>query len=319
MFLQNNTNTNTSGKIIENASEVTNVAYGSINNLLTSMVEKLPLIAAGIVVLIFFWILGKILKSIFLSTSSRTKLDNRLRILFSRLITITIFVLGFFTALTIIIPNFSFGQLIAGLGFTSFIVGFATKDILNNLLSGVLILWKQPFHIGDYIFIKDKQGEVKYIGVRATRLGMDDGEQILIPNGEMYSNALVIRSAGAHRRMRLKISIGYEAKVQEAKALILKVLQRMETIVSEPTPSVYVTDLTADGINLSVYFWVDTKANRPLKVFDEVAMGINRELREAKIDLYPSSPMILKNEGNIDLLSEDKENKEDKDDKKEMF
>lgn len=168
MFLQN-TNTNTSGKIIENASEVTNVAFSSIDNLINQIIQQLPLVAAGIIVLSFFWLLGKIFKAIFLSTSKRTRLDNRLRILVSRLITITIFVLGFFTALTIVIPNFSFGQLIAGLGFTSFIVGFATKDILNNLLSGVLILWKQPFHIGDYIFIKDKQGSVKYIGVRATR------------------------------------------------------------------------------------------------------------------------------------------------------
>ncbi len=133
---------------------------------------------------------------------------------------------------------------------------------------------------------------------------MDDGEQILIPNGEMYSNALVIRSAGSHRRMRLKIIIGYESKVQEAKAVILRVLENLETIVAEPNPTVYVTDLVAEGINLSVYFWVDTDKNSPLKVFDEVAMGINRELREAKIDLYPTNPVIIKNEDNVDLSSD---------------
>ncbi len=302
MFLQNS-NSTALDKTIESASEVTTTAYSSIDNLINQIVAQLPLVAAGMIVLVFFWLLGKIFKAIFLSTSSRTKLDERLRILVSRLISITIFVLGFFTALTIIIPNFSFGQLVAGLGFTSFIIGFATKDILNNLLSGVLILWKQPFHIGDYIFIKDKQGSVKYIGVRATRLGMDDGEQILIPNGEMYSNALVIRSAGSHRRMRLKISIGYGSKVQEAKAIILRVLEKLETIVNEPHPTVYVTDLVAEGINLSVYFWVDTDKNSPLKVFDEVAMGINRELREADIGLYPPNPVIIKNEDNVDISS----------------
>lgn len=306
MLLQNS-NTNAPEKIIQNASEVTNVAYGSINDLINSIVGHLPLVAAGIVVIIFFWIFGKIIKALFLSTSKRTHLDERLKILFSRLIGVSIFIIGFFTALTIIIPNFSFGQLIAGLGFTSFIVGFATKDILNNLLSGVLILWKQPFHIGDYIFIKDKQGEVKYIGVRATRLGMDDGEQILIPNGEMYSNALVIRSAGAFRRMRLKISIGYKSNVQKAKSLILNVLENSESIVPEPQPSVYVTDLNPDGINLSVYFWVDTKSNSPLKTFDGAAMGINRRLREAKISIYPPHPVILKNEDNIDLSGDDDE------------
>ena len=197
MFLQN---TNASGKVLESGLEITSVAYSSVNNLAESAVYLLPKIAAGLIVLIFFWLLSKGFKKIFRATSERTKLDNRLQILFSRLIGIGILVLGVFTALTIIVPTFGFGDLIAGLGFTSFIVGFAAKDILNNLFSGVLILWKEPFKIGDYIFVKDKQGKVEYIGVRATSLKMDDGERILMPNGEMYSQPLVIRGAGAARR-----------------------------------------------------------------------------------------------------------------------
>nr|HMS42799.1 mechanosensitive ion channel [Pyrinomonadaceae bacterium] len=193
MFLQNS---NTAAKVIEDASQVPKVAYRSINDLLVAAIEQLPLIAAGIVVLAVFWLFAKILKSAFFATSKRAKLDYRLRVLISRLIGAAIFVIGIFAALTVIVPSFKFGDLIAGLGFTSFIVGFATKDILNNLLSGVLILWKQPFHIGDYIFIKDKQGKVEHIGVRATSLRMDDGEMIIIPNGEMYSEPLTIRGAG---------------------------------------------------------------------------------------------------------------------------
>jgi small-conductance mechanosensitive channel len=81
-------------------------------------------------------------------------------------------------------------------------------------------LWKQPFQIGDYIFVKDNQGKVEYIGVRATTLRMDDGEQILMPNGDLYSNPLTIRGAGAERRMNLKISIGYDAEIEQAKSAI---------------------------------------------------------------------------------------------------
>lgn len=269
--------------------EITGVAYQSMSALLDSLLKEIPLIIAGIIVLAIFWLVGKIVKKVFLSTSKRAQLDDRLRILFSRLITVVILIIGFFSALTIVIPNFTFGQLIAGLGFTSFIVGFATKDILNNLLSGVLILWKQPFHIGDYIFIKDKQGEVQYIGVRATRLSMDDGEQILIPNGEMYLNSLVIRNAGAHRRMKLSISIGYDSRVREAKQIVLEVLEDLNSIVAEPKPSVYVTDLAAEGIVFSIYFWVNTKEQSPMKVFDEAAIGINRALRDAGITIYPQN------------------------------
>ncbi len=290
MYFQNS---NVSTRIVDNASQISNVAWSSINNLLTSLVGGLPYFVAGLIVLLLFWLLAKIVKSVFLSASKRTNLDLRLRILVSRLIVIGIFVLGCFTALTIIIPAFHFSDLIAGLGFTSFIVGFATRDILNNLLSGVLILWKQPFQIGDYIFVKDKQGKVEYIGVRATTLRMDDGEMILMPNGDMYSSALVIRGAGAERRMKLQISIGYDAEIEQAKASILQVLNQTQGVVVEPHPSVYVTELAAEGVNLSILFWIKTEENKPLEVFDAVATAIKNALTDAKIELYPTDSSVV--------------------------
>lgn len=301
MFLQN---TNAPAKVLESASQVTNVAYSSVDNLVKSAVEQLPYIASGLVVLAFFWLLSKGFKKLFWVTSERAKLDGRLRILFSRLIGIVILVMGIFTALTVIVPSFRFGDLIAGLGFTSFIVGFATKDILNNLLSGVLILWRQPFKIGDYIFVKDKQGKVENIGVRATTLMMDDGERILMPNGEMYSQPLTIRGAGAARRMKLPISIGYEAEIERAKAKIISVLNDTNGVADDPKPSVYVTDLASEGVNLSIYFWLNTNESKPMEVFDRVATGIKRALSKSDIEIYPTSPIIVQ-EAKAQILSEE--------------
>ena len=291
MFLQNS-NTN---RILDNASQISQVTYNSINNLLTSVFDRLPNIVAGILVLFLFWLLGKIVTKIFQATTGRTKLDNRLRILFSRLIGVAVIILGIFTAFTVIVPSFEFGDLIAGLGFTSFIVGFAAKDILNNLFSGVLILWHQPFRIGDYIFVKDKQGKVEYIGVRATTLRMDDGERILMPNGDMYSNALVIRGAGAERRMKLNVSIGYEADIRQAKSNILRVLQDLDGVVDEPKSNVFVTDLAAEGVKLSIYFWINTDTHRAMDVVDVVATAVKESLSKADIELYPPGSVIVQN------------------------
>jgi len=307
-FMQNS---NTASKVIENASLIPKVILDSVDALLTKFFERLPYFVAGIIVLMVFWLLGKIVRSIFLAASNRTKLDWRLRILFSRLLVISIFVLGILTALTVIIPAFSFGDLIAGLGFTSFIVGFATKDILNNLLSGVLILWKQPFQIGDYIFVKDKQGKVEYIGVRATTLRMDDGELILMPNGDMYSNALTIRGASAERRMNLNISIGYDAEIERAKASILNVLQAVAGVVKEPSPSVFVTELAAAGVNLSIYFWIKTSENKPMEVFDDVATGIKNALSEAKIELFPAASPAVAQDTNNKVAADVQDEKEE--------
>jgi small-conductance mechanosensitive channel len=138
---------------------------------------------------------------------------------------------------------------------------------------------------------------------------MDDGEGILIPNGEIYSNALIVRQSGSARRVKLQISIDYEAKVSRAKDIILSVLEGLEEVVAEPSPGVYVTKLSSEGITLSVYFWVDTEKYSPLKAFDNAASGINRELREAKITLYPPSTVILQN-GQEDIADSESNEKD---------
>ncbi|MEP6901413.1 MAG: hypothetical protein ABJA66_06655, partial [Actinomycetota bacterium] len=88
MFLQNS---NSSSKIVSGAWTIKEITQQSINNILASMVERLPYLIAGIIVLFIFWLLSKIIRSIFWSASGRTKLDKRLRILFSRLIVVFIF------------------------------------------------------------------------------------------------------------------------------------------------------------------------------------------------------------------------------------
>jgi small-conductance mechanosensitive channel len=287
-------NTNTSTKVVEKAAEIPGVAYQSINDLLEALVAYSPRILAGVFVLFIFWVFAKILKVAFLRTSGKAKLDPRLRTLVGRLLVVAISVFGVFTAMTVVIPKFGFGDLIAGLGFTSFIIGFATKDILSNFLSGILVLWQEPFKIGDYVFVKSNQGQVEHIGVRATRLRMDDGERILIPNGEMYGSTLIIRESGTKRRMNLKISTSYNADIIETKAIIQKVLLEAEGVEKTPKSDVYVTDLASEGVNLSIYFWVDTEENSPIRVFDDIATKIKDSLSRSGITIYPPTLAVLK-------------------------
>lgn len=290
-------NTKPAEEFAESTLDITQVAYKSINNLVESVVAQLPYVISGLLVIVFFWLLAKLLRVVFMQTSQRTGLDERLRVLFGRLLVVTVVVLGIFTALTVIIPNFTFGNLIAGLGFTSFIVGFATKDILNNLLSGVLILWQQPFKVGDYVLVKGNEGDVEYIGVRATRLKMNDGERVLVPNGDMYTNALIIRSAGALRRMKLQLSVDYDTHIKMAKEIIERVLRGIEGVENEPEPRIYVTDLASDGINLAIYFWVNTERHSPIAVLDEIATEIKDSLHEEEIMLYPPTRTVVRTEG----------------------
>ena len=273
--------------------DVQSTVIESIHGLFTSIFGRLPFLIAALIVLVLFWLLSKFFRYLFMAATRRTGVDMRLRLLIARLIVGFVYIIGVFTALTVVIPSFDFGSVIAGLGFTSFVIGFATKDILNNFLSGILILWQRPFEIGDYLFVGKDQGKVEYIGVRATSLRKDDGELVLIPNGDMYSSALTIRGAGAKRRMTLKFNLGYDTDVDRAKGITYTALAEAQGVVQEPKANVYVTDLASEGVLVTVNFWLDTNEDKPLAVYDRVAIAIMTALNTADIELFPPGAMIV--------------------------
>lgn len=275
--------------LITLAGEIKKAVWVSIDGMIRSFAERLPYLAAGIIVLLIFWMLSRFLKRAFLAAGNRTSIDVRLRILFGRIVAGAVIAIGILTALTVVIPSFDLGSLIAGLGFTSVIVGFAAKDIVNNFLSGILILLQRPFAIGDYLFVGSNQGRVEYIGVRASSLRKDDGELILIPNGDMYSSALIIRGKGTKRRMNLKFEVGFDEDIERAKEITRAAIDAVEGVVSDPAPRVIVTELTASGAAITASFWLSTKEDSPQLVFDRVAVSVLRDLDRAGIGVFARS------------------------------
>jgi len=298
MFLQN---ANSVGGVLNNASQITNVVWQSINGLLTTIVSRLPHLIAGAIVVALFWLFAILVRKVIMGASRRTRLDLRLQILFSRLVVVFLVVVGIFTALTIIIPSFAFGDFIAGLGLTSLAIGFAAKDILNNLISGVLILWQQPFRIGDYIITKDDEGWVEYIGVRATTLKRSSGEVILIPNGDIYASPFRIRRAGASYPLTMKFNVGYNTNVDRSKRIARDALLASPSVMSEPPPKVVVTDLAAEGIRITANFRINSHENRPLEAYDEAASRVMAALTAEGVEVYPPTKMLQSSNGTGDV------------------
>ncbi len=98
--------------------------------------------------------------------------------------------LGLITALSKLGINVT--ALIAGLGLTGFALGFALKDIISNLLAGILIILLTPFRVGDRIRVGSNEGKVIEINLRYTVLE-SDGERILIPNSTMFTNIIAVK------------------------------------------------------------------------------------------------------------------------------
>ena len=164
-----------------------------MENLTQKLLEQttlwLPRVGGSVVVFLVFLILARILRRIITKASDRMKLDKRLAALLARTSSVTLIILGFVTALGTLGINVS--ALVAGLGLTGFALGFALKDTISNVLSGVLILLYRPFEIGNRIKISGYEGIVVSIDLRYTELG-SEGSKILIPNSKSFTDPITV-------------------------------------------------------------------------------------------------------------------------------
>ena len=149
----------------------------------------MPRVIGVVVIFVVFFILAKIIKRIITKAAERLEFDRNLTLLLARTSSITLMIFGFVTALGTLGINVS--ALVAGLGLTGFALGFALKDTISNLLSGVLILLYRPFKIGSCIKISGYEGTVISIDLRYTELD-SEGQKVLIPNSKLFKDPIIV-------------------------------------------------------------------------------------------------------------------------------
>ena len=169
---------------------------------LTDALRELGMLAPriGMAILVFaaFWIGSLVVRSLILRVGSRVDYNTRFILrLGARVATIGLLTFGGITALGTMGVNVS--ALVAGLGLTGFALGFALKDVLANLMAGILIIIYRPFRLNDYIAVKDQgEGMVTEIDLRYTTL-QKEGQKYLLPNSVLFTNSIGLIE-GKHRR-----------------------------------------------------------------------------------------------------------------------
>lgn len=168
----------------------------NMEDLLGMLIEQLslwsPRVGGAILVLLVFYIMGRILLRLIDKNISRINLDIHLMMLIRRAIRITLMIIGLITAFGTL--GIDISALVAGLGLTGFALGFALKDTISNLLSGVLILLYRPFEIGSQIDVSGHQGKVTSIDLRYTELECE-GQRVLIPNSKLFTDPIKVMKA----------------------------------------------------------------------------------------------------------------------------
>lgn len=248
--------------------------------------ERLPYLLVGTVVFAVFWLLGRLIRRLLGDLATRSdRVDPMLADLVGRLASTGVLIFGFLAACVVIFPSFKPGDIIAGLGITTVAVGFAFKDILQNFFAGVLILWRRPFHLGDQIKMKDFEGTVEAINMRSTRLRTYSGERIIIPNGEVYTGIVQVRTAFADRRVQFEISIAPDSSIEAARTALVQALAALREVNDSPAPEVLVTQFDESAVLLRVLLWCPSRQAQVNEALNQALEAARQALQEAGIRL----------------------------------
>ncbi|HKC66961.1 MAG TPA: mechanosensitive ion channel domain-containing protein [Bacteroidia bacterium] len=225
----------------------------------TTFLDYLPALLGGIFCFIITFFLANFFSNIVSKYAIRRSKDTLIANFIGKITWSIIFVLGTVLALGILGLGTISNKILAGAGLTTFIVGFALKDIGENFLSGILLAFSRPFHVGNFIECTGVQGVVKDMTMRQTTIEADNGKIIFIPNSLILNNPL-IKHLNNDNNLRQEFSINIETNhAQKAAKIITDTINSFAFVMHSPTKKakVVIDSLNGDKIKMLIVFWLD--------------------------------------------------------------
>ena len=274
-------------------SEATGEAVSEVQDMLDATVAALPRVAVALGVLAVVWLVAVGVRRL-IHRVTPGPADSSIGIVLGRLAYAALLVVGVLIGLVIVFPTFTIGSLLGALGIGGVALGFAFQDIFQNLLAGILILLREPFREGDEITSGAYTGTVEAIETRATFIRTYDGQRVIIPNSQIYSDPVTVITAYHMVRSQYDVGIGYGDDIGEAKRIALETVQGIEGVLEDPAPDVLTWDLAGSSVNLRVRWWSDPKRSSVVRLRDQVLMRVSEALLGAGIDLpFPTQQVLF--------------------------
>lgn len=158
-------------------------------------------------------------------------------------------------AATLAFPSVQMVDVLASLGIVSVAVGFAFKDVLENLLAGVLLLLRDPFKSGDHIRVGDFEGVVEGVTVRETLLRTSSGQRVLLPNALVYTSPLEVLTHYATTRVGFPLVLDAGADLDAARRAAVDALGRLADVRRDPPPDALVTAAGTGQVTMECRMW----------------------------------------------------------------
>jgi len=166
-------------------------------------------------------------------------------------------------------------------------VGFGAQNIINNFISGWILMWERPIRIGDWVEVGEMVGVVEEINTRSTRLKRIDGVHILLPNSKLLEDTVVNWTRVDNiLRSEVRVGVSYSSDVVLVKSLLDEVVREHEEVLAKPEPRVIFEDFGDSSLVFDVYFWIEMSGGRSLR-------GTRSELRFKIAKIFEENGIVI--------------------------
>ncbi len=255
----------------DDVEELTESAVGAWE----TVVAALPRVGIACAVLVAFVVVGRLARPLVRTRLSKVRTPSFARV-FAKLTSSAMTLIGTLLAITIVFPSVRPVDVLTGAGVLTIAAGFAFQDILQNLLAGILLLFRQPFRGGDQVQVGEVIGTVEEINIRETVVTTFDGRRVLVPNAKVYTDVISVQTARGCIRADFVVGIAYETDMTVAREVALAAVSEVEGVLAEPAPEVIYVGLGRSTLKLEVLLWCDARQL-------EMRRTMNRAIEAVKV------------------------------------
>jgi small conductance mechanosensitive channel len=256
----------------------TNGMGATLNNWTQNTFSFLPSLLIIALILLATRIIARRMQGLVQKLAGRTQAPPGVIDLLGRLARFGIVALG----LLLVLDRLGWRQaalsFLAGLGIVGIAIGFALQDIVKQFAAGVLLLMLRPFNIGDQVKIGAFEGQVTQVQLRATVLKTAQGDEVLIPNADVYTTAITNSSRYGLHRHDIVLTLPSTAELAQTRAALTEAVRTIPGVIDNPAPALVSTGFEGQAPKLELRFWVDKRASDVDAVKTAVIAAIQQTL-----------------------------------------
>lgn len=209
---------------------------------------------------------------------------------------------GIMIALTA--AGFDMGKLSIIMGALGVGIGFGLQNVVNNFISGLILIYERPVQVGDVIEVGNLMGEIKSIGIRSSNIRTYDGSEVIVPNANLVSDQLINWTlSDDHRRLEIVIGVAYGTDPNLVIELLTKVAIEDSRVVKIPEPRVLFNEFGDSSLNFRLLFWV--LFENGLGARSDISVAIDKAFKENGVEIpFPQLDLHVKDPKKNEILDE---------------